>query len=71
MAESFADDLERDAVLDEQAGMGVSEVVEPGRRQTRSTNDPVERLREGVRVRCAAVLGREQPLGDCVSKPDS
>ena len=48
MAESLADDLDGDAGLDEQRGVGVAEVVEPNDGNVGSAGDAFEGLGDGV-----------------------
>jgi hypothetical protein len=50
MSESFTDDLDRYAGLEEQGRMGVSQVVEPNPGQAGSTDELRERIRQQLRV---------------------
>src|SRR5689334_18648620 len=62
MTEPFADDLYRDALLDEEAAVGVAEVVESDGRDAGVVDDPPEGLVDGVRMDRVAVTVGEHPL---------
>lgn len=55
MAQSFRHHFHRVAGGDEQAGMGVAQVVEPDVRQTRTGDDPGEQLTDRLQVQGFAV----------------
>lgn len=61
VAEALGHDLHRDAFLDEQAPVGVAQVVEAQGRYVRVRHDAPERLVEGVRVDGVAVAVGEHP----------
>ena len=54
MPEAFADDFQRDAVLQHQPGVGVAQVVQPDRGDPRHALQSFERLRQGSAVGCRA-----------------
>ena len=63
VTEAFADDLERDAGLQQQGGMGVAQVVKPDARQAGTRAQPVEGLGEHVWMQWSSGDRREHDLG--------
>ena len=61
VAESFADDLHRDPVLDEHAAVGMPEIMKADRGHAGVVHGPAERLVHGVRVDRFAVAVGEHP----------
>ena len=64
VTEPFADDFDGDAGVDEQRGVGVSEVVKPDDRNVGAADESVEGLGELVGVDGPAVAVGEHPVGD-------
>lgn len=62
VAEPFADHLDVDPVLDEQAPMRVAQIMEPDGGDAGVRNDPPERFVDGVWVDGSAVACGEDPL---------
>jgi hypothetical protein len=62
VTESLADHLDRDAFFEEQASMGVAEVVEADRRDLGVVDDAPERFVDGVGMDGSAVAVGEHPL---------